>query len=153
MTESGALRAEDVDLGSLDFWALPAEERDRSCAVLREEAPLSRHQPLEDLLGFVDAERQRIVEEAAPTGGGDLVELIAKRLPLVTISDMIGVPEHDRERVAAAADALVSASDSEVFGDHEPLAVIGEALWTLTRDPNRHVGFGGGGVHYCLAAR
>ena len=42
---------------------------------------------------------RRVVEEAAPTGGGDFVELIAKRLPLITISDMIGVPDADREQV------------------------------------------------------
>ena len=33
---------------------------------------------------------------------------IAKRLPLITISDMIGVPEADRERMVAAADLLVT---------------------------------------------
>ena len=75
---------------------------------------------------------QRIVEEAAPSGGGDFVELIAKRLPLVTISDMIGVPEADRERVVAAADLLVTAADPEAFGDRPPIEVLGEALWTLT---------------------
>jgi cytochrome P450 len=209
-TEAGP-RAEDVDLGSLDFWGLTAEERDRSFAALRRDAPISRHQPLEDILGLTDDERQdywaivrhadvraisrdpatfcsgegvqfgdapeemleasqsflamdaprhtklrglvsaaftprqvarietgidanakQIVEAAAPTGGGDFVELIAKRLPLVTISDMIGVPEADRERVVEAADVLVSAADPEVFGDREPVAILGEALWTLT---------------------
>jgi cytochrome P450 len=75
---------------------------------------------------------RRIVEEAAPSGGGDFVELIAKRLPLVTISDMIGVPQEDRERIVAAADVLVSAADPEVFGDLPPVQVLGEALWTLT---------------------
>jgi cytochrome P450 len=74
----------------------------------------------------------RIVEEAAPAGGGDFVELIAKRLPLVTISDMIGVPEDDRERVVQAADVLITASDPEVFGERAPIEVLGEALWTLT---------------------
>jgi cytochrome P450 len=45
---------------------------------------------------------------------------------------MIGVPEADRERVVEAADVLVSAADPEVFGDREPVAILGEALWTLT---------------------
>src|SRR6202035_3960465 len=201
----------DIDLGSLEFWSRPALERDRAFAVLRREAPVSHHQPLEDILGLqqrdergywaivryqdirqvsrdpatfcssqgvqfgdappemleasqsflaMDAPRhtklrglvsaaftprqvariedgiaanaRRIVEEAAPTGGGDFVELIAKRLPLVTISDMIGVPEADRERVVAAADLLVTAADPEGFGEAAPIAVLGEALWTLT---------------------
>lgn len=200
-----------ADLGSLDFWGMPAEERDRYFAFLRREAPISRHEPPEDLMELPDQERlsywaivrhedvrkisrdpktfcsgqgtqfvdappefleasmsflamdaprhtklrglvssaftprqvarieegiarntRQIVEEAAPTGGGDFVELIAKRLPLVTISDMIGVPPADRERVVAAADLLVTTSDPEVFGDRSPLEVVGEALWTLT---------------------
>ncbi|MGH2833920.1 MAG: cytochrome P450 [Solirubrobacteraceae bacterium] len=211
MGADAVLRPEDVDLGSLNFWELDAQERDRSFAVLRRQAPISRHQPLEDLLGLDDSERpeywaivryedvraisrdpttfcsgqgvqfadipaelleasqsflatdaprhtklrglvsaaftprqiariedgihanaKRIVDEVASTGGGDFVELIAKRLPLVTISDMIGVPEADRERVVQAADVLVTATDPEVFGEREPLAVIGEAMWTLT---------------------
>src|SRR5438270_9308092 len=73
-----------------------------------------------------------VVEEAAPTGGGDFVELIAKRLPLITISDMMGVPEADRERIVAAADTLVSAADPEFFGERQPIEVLGESLWTLT---------------------
>jgi cytochrome P450 len=211
VTTDTGLRAEDVDLGSLEFWALTAEQRDRSFAVLRRDAPISRHEPLEDILGVQDSERRsywaivrqadvraisrdpatfcsgqgvqfgdapqelleasqsflamdaprhtkhrglvslaftprqvrrieaaietnakQIVRDAAATGGGDFVELIAKRLPLVTISDMIGVPQADRERVVEAADILVTASDPEVFGEQEPLAVLGEALWTLT---------------------
>ena len=204
-------QAPDVDLGSLEFWGRPAEERDAFFAWLRERAPISRHEPPEDLLGLPDQGRQsywavvryedvrrisrdtrtfcsgkgtqfadappefleasmsflamdaprhtklrglvsaaftprqvarieegirenarRIVQEAAPTGGGDFVELIAKRLPLVTISEMIGVPESDRERVVAAADLLVTTSDPEVFGERAPLEVVAEALWTLT---------------------
>ncbi len=200
-----------VDLGALDFWGRPAEERDRYFRTLRDEQPLSQHEPPEDILGLGDQGRQpywalvryedvrsvsrdpksfcsgegtqfgdappefleasmsflamdaprhtklrglvssaftprqvariedgiranakRIVEEAAPSGGGDFVELIAKRLPLVTISDMIGVPEPDRERVVAAADLLVTTSDPEAFGDRAPIEVLGEALWTLT---------------------
>jgi cytochrome P450 len=201
----------EVDLGSLEFWSRPAIERDRSFAVLRREAPVSRHQPLEDILGLqqrdergywaivrhedirrisrdpttfcsshgvqfgdappemleasqsflamdaprhtklrglvsaaftprqvrriedgIQANARRVVEEAAPTGGGDFVELIAKRLPLITISDMIGVPESDRERVVQAADTLVTVSDPEITGDRSPLEALGNALWTLT---------------------
>jgi cytochrome P450 len=201
----------EVDLGSLDFWGRPAEERDQYFAELRRDAPISRHQPPEDIMELPDQERmsywavvryedvrrisrdpesfcsgkgtqfadappefleaslsflamdaprhtklrglvsaaftprqvarieegirvnaRRIVAEAAPSGGGDFVELIAKQLPLVTISDMIGVPEADRERVVAAADLLVTASDPEAFGDRPPVEVLGEALWTLT---------------------
>jgi cytochrome P450 len=208
---SGGSQAPQVDLGSLDFWGQPAEQRDRYFAWLRREAPISRHEPPEDILGLPDQGRQsywaivrhedvrrisrdpqtfcsgegtqfadappefleasmsflamdaprhtklrklvssaftprqiariddgirlnarQIVERAAPSGGGDFVELIAKQLPLVTISDMIGVPAADRERVVAAADLLITTSDPEVFGDRPPIEVLGEALWTLT---------------------
>ncbi len=211
MAVQGGPQASDADLGSLDFWGQPAEERDRYFARLRDEAPISRHEPPEDILGLPEQERQsywaivryedvrnisrdpqrfcsglgtqfadappefleasmsflamdaprhtklrglvsaaftprqvarieegiranarRIVEEAAPGGGGDFVELIAKLLPLVTISDMIGVPEADRERIVAAADLLITTSDPEVFGERAPIEVLGEALWTLT---------------------
>src|SRR3954447_19892848 len=200
-----------IDLGALDFWGRPAEERDRYFAWLRDERPLSQHEPPEDLLGLSDQSRQpywavgryedvraisrdpktfcsgegtqfgdappemleasqsflamdaprhtklrglvssaftprqvrriedgiranarRIVDEAGPTGGGDFVELIAKRLPLVTISDMIGVPDADREQVVADADLLVSVADPEAFGERPPLEVLGEAMWKLT---------------------
>src|SRR5467141_2666200 len=46
-----------VDLGSLDFWGRPAEERDEYFAWLRRDAPLSRHQPPEDILGLPDQGR------------------------------------------------------------------------------------------------
>ncbi|MDX6641083.1 MAG: hypothetical protein QOF12_2094 [Solirubrobacteraceae bacterium] len=199
------------DLGSLDFWGQPADERDRYFEQLRRDAPISRHEPPEDILGLPDqgrleywaivryddirrisrdpetfrsgdgvqfgdappemleasqsflamdaprhsklrglvssaftprqvariedgirANAQQIIAEAAPTGGGDFVDMIARRLPLQTISDLLGVPEADRERVMEAADMLVSATDPEVFGDRPPLEVLGGALWTLT---------------------
>ena len=212
MAVSESAHQPDVDLGSLDFWGRPAQERDAYFAELRRTAPISRHEPPEDLMELPDQERmgywaivryddirsisrdpetycsgrgtqfadappefleasmsflamdaprhtklrglvsaaftprqvarieegirvnaRRIVEEAAPTGGGNFVELIAKRLPLVTISDMIGVPGADRDRVVAAADLLVTTSDPETFGDRPPIEVVGEALWTLTQ--------------------
>jgi cytochrome P450 len=202
----------EADLGSLEFWGRPAEERDRYFAHLRRDAPLSRHEPPEDILGLPDQGRpdywavvrfedvrrvsrdparfcsgqgvqfgdvpeelleasqsflatdaprhtklrglvsaaftprqvarieegiarnaKQIVDQAAPTGGGDFVALIAKRLPLVTISDMIGVPDADREQVVADADILVSVADPEAFGERPPLEVLGEAMWKLTQ--------------------
>jgi cytochrome P450 len=201
----------DTDLGSLEFWGRPAEERDRYFEALRRDAPLSRHEPPEDILGLPDQGRmhywaivryddirrisrdpatfrsadgvqfadappemleasqsflamdaprhgklrglvssaftprqvarieagirvnaREIVADAAAAGEGDFVELIAKRLPLQTISDMLGVPDADRERVMEAADTLIAAADPEVFGDRQPIEVLGGALWTLT---------------------
>ncbi|MHB8490674.1 MAG: cytochrome P450 [Solirubrobacteraceae bacterium] len=125
------------------FADAPPELLEASLSLIATDAP--RHTKLRGLISAAFTPRQvariergirenarRIVQEAAPTGGGDFVQLIAKRLPMVTISDMIGVPEADRERVVAAADLLITTSDPEVFGDRPPLEVVGEALWTLT---------------------
>lgn len=212
MAVSQAPHSPEVDLGSLDFWGKPAEERDLFFAHLRRDLPISQHEPPEDILGLpeeaqhsywaivrhedirqisrdprtfcsgkgtqfgdappeileasqsflaTDAPRhtklrglvssaftprqvarieegirihaRQIVAAAAPTGGGDFVELVAKQLPLVTISDMIGVPEEDRERIVHAADLLVTVADPEVVGDRQPIELMGEALWTLTQ--------------------
>jgi cytochrome P450 len=201
----------EVDLGSLEFWGKPAEERDRYFAWLRREKPISQHEPPEDLLGLPDEGRmnywaivryedvrrisrdpatfcssqgvqfgdvpqelleasqsflamdaprhtklrglvsaaftprqvarieegiarnaRQIVEDAATAGGGDFVEMIAKRLPLVTISDMIGVPDAERDQVVADADMLVSVADPEAFGERPPIELLGEAMWKLT---------------------
>ncbi len=58
---------------------------------------------------------------------------MAKRLPLMTISDMVGVPEADRERIVATADVLVTAQDPKVSAGREPIVVLGEAIWALTQ--------------------
>ena len=210
MTGNGT-QVEQIDLGAMEFWDQPARVRDQAFAVLRREAPISHHQPPEDILGVqerdmsgywavvghedirrvsrdpatfcsgqgtqfgdappefleaslsflaMDAPRhtklrglvsaaftprqvariedgiranaRTVIQEAAPTGGGDFVKLVAKRLPLITISAMMGVPDADRERVVHAADTLVTVGDREVIGDKAPIEVLGEALWTLT---------------------
>jgi cytochrome P450 len=127
----------------VQFADAPPELLEASQSFLAMDAP--RHTKLRGLVSAAFTPRQvkriedgiranakRLIEQAATTGGGDFVELIAKRLPLQTISDMIGVPEADRERVVEAADNLVAAADPEVFGDRQPLEVLGAALWTLT---------------------
>ena len=127
----------------MQFGDAPPEILEASQSFLAMDAP--RHTKLRGLVSAaftprqvariedgIRGQRPPVVEEAAPTGGGDFVELIAKRLPLITISDMIGVPDADRERVVHAADTLVTVSDPEVTGDKSPLEALGAALWTLT---------------------
>jgi cytochrome P450 len=127
----------------VQFADAPPEMLEASQSFLAMDAP--RHSKLRGLVSSVFTPRQvariedgirinakRIIAEAATTGGGDFVDLIAKRLPLQTISDMLGVPQADRERVMDAADTLISAADPEVFGDRQPIEVLGGALWTLT---------------------
>jgi cytochrome P450 len=126
----------------VQFADSPPEALEASQSFLAMDAP--RHTKLRGLVQLAFTPRQvariedgiranarRVVEEAAPTGGGDFVELIAKRLPLITVSDMIGVPEADREQVVEAADVLVTLADPEVQAGREPLQLLGEALATL----------------------
>ena len=125
------------------FGDAPAEMLEASQSFLAMDAP--RHTKLRKLVHSAFTPRQikriedgiqvsakEIIAEVGPTGGGDFVDLIAKRLPLLTISDMIGVPEADRDRVMRAADTLVTVIDPDVAGDRPLLEVLGEALWTLT---------------------
>ena len=125
------------------FGDAPPEMLEASQSFLAMDAP--RHTKLRGLVSAAFTPRQvarieegirqnarLVVEEAAPAGGGDFVELIAKRLPLITISEMIGVPGADRERVVKAADTLVTVSDPEVIGDQAPVEALGAALGTLT---------------------
>ncbi|MCV7079506.1 cytochrome P450 [Mycobacterium szulgai] len=68
-----------------------------------------------------------IVDELRAAGSGaDFVEHCAKELPMRTLSDMMGIPESERERVARAADALVSWADPEYLDGRNPLEVLFE---------------------------
>jgi cytochrome P450 len=122
----------------------PEELREATLSFIAMDAP--RHTKLRGLVSSAFTPRQvarieegirlaaaEIVAEAAPTGGGDFVSLIGKRLPLQTISDMIGVPDADRERVVTAADTIVSVGDEEFLAGREPMAALGEAIWTLSQ--------------------
>jgi len=104
----------DVDLGSLEFWGQPADERDRYFEHLRRSAPISRHEPPEDILGLPDQGRMHY-------------------WAIVRYDDIRRISrDHSGNR------------DERVF----------ERPWELdvTRNPNRHLGFGGGGPHYCMGA-
>ncbi len=126
------------------FGDAPPEMLEATQSFLAMDAP--RHTKLRGLVSSAFTPRQvrrideeisrnakRIVGEVAPTGGGDFVSMVAKRLPLMTISDMIGMPEADRERIVAAADILVTLADPKVTAGREPIMVMGEALWELTQ--------------------
>ena len=57
----------------------------------------------------IQANAKTIVEELKAAGSGaDFVDHCAKELPIRTLSDMVGIPESERQKVAHAADAMVS---------------------------------------------
>ncbi len=120
------IRRRSAQATGVQFADAPPEMLEASQSFLAMDSP--RHTKLRGLVSSAFTPRQvariedgirvsakRIIAEAAPTGGGDFVDLIAKRLPLQTISDMLGVPEADRDRVMEAADTLIMAADPELF--------------------------------------
>jgi cytochrome P450 len=75
----------------------------------------------------VKSNAKTIVEELRADGSGaDFVEHCAKQLPIRTLSDMVGIPESERQHVAHAADALVSWADPVYLDGRNPLEVLVE---------------------------
>ena len=76
----------------------------------------------------VKANAKTIVEELRAAGSGaDFVDRCSKELPIRTLSDMVGIPESERENLAHAADAMVSSGDPEYLNGRHPLEVLLEA--------------------------
>ncbi len=126
----------------VSFGDVPDELREATLSIIGMDAP--RHTKLRGIISSAFTPRQiarieegirrdahTVVSEAAPTGGGNFVSLIAKRLPLMTISDMIGVPEADRERIVEASDVIVTAGDPDVAQGRPLMEVLGMAVFTL----------------------
>ncbi|MBI3223848.1 MAG: cytochrome P450 [Mycolicibacterium cosmeticum] len=73
-----------------------------------------------------------IVEELAAAGSGvDFVQQCAKELPVRTLADMVGIPDSERDKVAHAADALVSWGDPIYLAGRHPLEVLLESQMYL----------------------
>ena len=76
----------------------------------------------------IKANAKTIVEELSAAGSGvDFVDHCAKELPIRTLSDMVGIPESERQHVAHAADAMVSWADSVYLDGRNPMEVLFEA--------------------------
>ena len=68
-----------------------------------------------------------VVEELRAAGSGaDFVDHCAKELPIRTLSDMVGIPESERQHIAEATDAAVSYADPVFLNGREPLQVLVE---------------------------
>jgi cytochrome P450 len=73
-----------------------------------------------------------IVAELVAHGSGvDFVDYCAKELPIRTLSDMVGIPEAERQKVAHAADAMVSWGDPVYLNGRHPLEVLMESQMYL----------------------
>ena len=121
------------------FEDVPEELLEASQSFLAMDDP--RHKKLRGLVsaGFsprqvrlidegIREDARAIVDELEDGESGDFVERVAKRLPLMTIMRMLGVPESDRERIVHYADAAVSWNDPEYLQGRTPLEVTVEEI-------------------------
>ncbi|MGF7238663.1 MAG: cytochrome P450 [Frankia sp.] len=78
------------------------------------------------------AEAHRIVDAFVERGGGDVVEDLAMKLPLWTISRMMGVPESMRAELYRAAEGQIAAQDPEFVTEGKDSATVAiESAMTL----------------------
>jgi cytochrome P450 len=127
------------------FENIPVELLEASQSFLAMDPP--RHTKLRKLVSAAFTPRQvrriedsiksnakTIVEELRAAGSGaDFVDLCAKELPIRTLSDMVGIPESERQHVAHAVDALVSWADPVYLDGRNPLQVLVENQMYLHR--------------------
>ncbi|HWN28599.1 MAG TPA: cytochrome P450 [Actinomycetospora sp.] len=129
----------------VQFQDAPPELLEATQSFLAMDAP--RHTQLRKIVSAAFTPKQvrrvsdRIAERAAAIvddllehGHGDFVELVAKRLPMGTIYDLMGAPVEYQESLAEAADLLVATNDPDVLenlGVSDPLQVAGRALHQL----------------------
>ena len=81
----------------------------------------------------IRAQVRVIVDDLIDLGEGDFVEHVSNRLPMWTISQMIGVPEADRPRVATAAHAMAGWNDPEIQAGRDPMTLMIECFTVLTQ--------------------
>src|SRR5580698_2112602 len=76
----------------------------------------------------IRVEAERIVDEFVESGGGEVVQEFASKLPLWTISEMMGVPESMRRDLYSAAEAQMASQDPEFAGtDEEQMSIAVQA--------------------------
>jgi cytochrome P450 len=121
------------------FESFPVEVLEASQSFLAMDPP--RHTKLRKLVSAAFTPRQvrriedsiranakTIVEELRAAGSGaDFVDHCAKELPIRTLSDMVGIPESEREHMAQATDAMVSWADPTYLDGRNPLQVLVES--------------------------
>ena len=120
------------------FESVPPEMLEASQSFLAMDPP--RHNKIRKLVSAAFTPRQvrriedqintnakNIVRELAQVGSGvDFVEHCSKQLPVRTLSDMVGVPDSERDNLARAADALVSWADPVFLDGRHPLEALAQ---------------------------
>ncbi|HEV7791510.1 MAG TPA: cytochrome P450 [Pseudonocardia sp.] len=122
--------------------AVPQELLDSAQSFLAMDAP--RHTQLRRLVSSAFTPRRvkvieeqirgqanRLVGELIEAGDCDLVDQLARRLPMWTIFEMVGLSPESRDAATHAADGMVSWADDDVRGDLEPAQLLFQSLMTL----------------------
>ena len=90
----------------------------------------------------IRAQARAVVDELVERGDCDAVEHVSRRLPMWTISEMMGVAPEDGDAFAAMANRLVAAGDPEIAGDNDPLTVENLAFTIYNQmgiDPSKNL--------------
>lgn len=69
---------------------------------------------LSEVAAAVRVNTRQLIREAVETGGCDFAEQIAGRIPMTTISNLLGVPEQDRDFLLAQTKTALSTEDEDV---------------------------------------
>jgi cytochrome P450 len=82
----------------------------------------------------IQTRAKQIVDRLMEIGDCDFVAEVSTQLPMWTFSEMIGVPEADRQRVAALANRVASANDPQLAEEGIPaLTAVLEAVLELNQ--------------------
>lgn len=129
----GGVMLEDVPADVLEaahsILAMDAPRHDRLRKVISSVFTPRRVQRIE---GQIADQARRIVDDLLELPGeADFVSAVSARLPMWTISQMLGIPEGQRQVVADAANSLVGWNDPDHIGDADPMTVLLNSLMTL----------------------
>jgi cytochrome P450 len=124
------------------FEDIPQDILDATQSFLGMDAP--RHTVLRRLISAaftpkqvarIDAQiaeqARKVVDDLIQHGDGDFVALVARRLPMWTISEMMGIDPGDHQSVAAAANSMVGWNDPTLQDGRDPLTMLIESMLTL----------------------
>lgn len=130
------------DLGGVMFENVPAQLLEETQSILAMDEP--RHGITRRLVHSAFSPRQiRLIEQQIQSqasaivtafleeGPRDFVEQVSMRLPLWTVSQMLGVPEDTRDRMVKAVDDMVGYNDPEYIGDGDPFTCLLGGIATL----------------------
>ena len=100
-----------------------------------------------DLGPRIEAVAAELIKAARASGEPvDLIEALASPLPVTVISELLGVPAEDYDRLVGWSDALAVGA-----ANRDPTLCADPERLDIARPPTRHLSFGQG-IHFCLGA-